>query len=547
MVDNQLNIILPVKTLSHRAFCSTSCRSKMTDQADTKTRTVSRSDIIERILQGQNIVIYERQAINLTRWAKVHPGGELAVLHFVGRDATDEMTAYHSAADLAKTQRFVLGRIADEDMPWRPLAPPISLGFVADSTSKTGWRREGDVTLGEQAKALSAKLAKGKAAVAATDDSVGPVLTRDMLELAPDITNSGLDLQVEAERSKAYHQLRQRLLKARMFEMPDSLGGYGSDIVRYSLLAAGALYFYLYATSIWGEIASAALLGALWHQLTFVAHDAGHNGITGDAFKDRLIGTLIADYVGGLSLGWWKDNHNIHHLVTNHPEHDPDIQHIPFFAISGKFFGSLWSTYYKRVMAMDAFSKVLIGVQHKVYYVVLSLARFNLYANSYGFLALKARRNGWFAFEAAGVAFFWLWFGGLLYSLPNAKSRLLYLLVSHVVASPVHVQVSCDPPLSNSLRDSCRLPLPQIVLSHFARSTDDLGPIESFPTRQLRTTMDVVCSPWIEFFHGGLHMQVTHHLFPRIPRHNLRKASALVKEYCKEQDLEFAEYSFVEG
>ena len=91
-------------------------------------------------------------------------------------------------------------------------------------------------------------------------------------------------------------------------------------------------------------------------------------------------------------------------------------------------------------------------------------------------------------------------------------------------------------------------PLPsQIVLSHFARSTEDLGPTESFVSRQLRTTMDVVCSEWIEFFHGGLHLQVTHHLFPRIPRHNLRRASKLVKEYCKEQDIEYAEYSFTEG
>jgi hypothetical protein len=50
-------------------------------------------------------------------------------------------------------------------------------------------------------------------------------------------------------------------------------------------------------------------------------------------------------------------------VVTNHPEHDPDIQHVPFFAISPKFFGSLWSTYYKRVMAFDAFSRVMIGIQ----------------------------------------------------------------------------------------------------------------------------------------------------------------------------------------
>jgi delta8-fatty-acid desaturase len=50
-------------------------------------------------------------------------------------------------------------------------------------------------------------------------------------------------------------------------------------------------------------------------------------------------------------------------VVTNHPEHDPDIQHIPFFAISKQFFSSLWSTYYKRVMGFDGFSRMMISVQ----------------------------------------------------------------------------------------------------------------------------------------------------------------------------------------
>lgn len=47
--------------------------------------------------------------------------------------------------------------------------------------------------------------------------------------------------------------------------------------------------------------------------------------------------------------------------------------------------------------------------------------------------------------------------------------------------------------------------------------------------------------------HGGLHLQVTHHLFPRLPRHNLREASVLVKEFAKEQDLVYAEFGFISG
>lgn len=42
-------------------------------------------------------------------------------------------------------------------------------------------------------------------------------------------------------------------------------------------------------------------------------------------------------------------------------------------------------------------------------------------------------------------------------------------------------------------------------------------------------------------------MQVTHHLFPRLPRHNLKEASYLVKEFAKEQGLEYGEFGFLAG
>jgi delta8-fatty-acid desaturase len=94
-------------------------------------------------------------------------------------------------------------------------------------------------------------------------------------------------------------------------------------------------------------------------------------------------------------------------------------------------------------MPFDAFSQTMIAVQHRIYYVVLSLARFNLYANSYGYLASKkAKRNGFWYCEIAGITFFWIYFGLMLRSQPTWKMRLAYLLVSHIATSPVHVQVS---------------------------------------------------------------------------------------------------------
>ena len=51
----------------------------------------------------------------------------------------------------------------------------------------------------------------------------------------------------------------------------------------------------------------------------FVAHDAGHLGITHNFIADTLIGMFVADLTCGLSIGWWKSSHNVHHLVTNQP------------------------------------------------------------------------------------------------------------------------------------------------------------------------------------------------------------------------------------
>ncbi|PZQ65198.1 MAG: hypothetical protein DI553_12955 [Cutibacterium acnes] len=63
-------------------------------------------------------------------------------------------------------------------------------------------------------------------------------------------------------------------------------------------------------------------------------------------------------------------------------------------------------------------------------------------------------------------------------------------------------------------------------------STIDLGESESFAQRQLRTTMDVDCPAWLDFIHGGLQFQAVHHLFPRVPRHNLRKVQFMIREFC---------------
>lgn len=336
-----------------------------------------------------------------------------------------------------------------------------------------------------------------------------------------------LDSETQANIIRKYRQLHERIKAEGLFDCNYTC--YAIEVGRYCLLMSGMLFFLRCG---W-YVLSAVCLGALWHQLVFTVHDAGHMGITHDFHIDTCIGIFAADFIGGLSVGWWKRNHNVHHIITNSPEHDPDIEHMPFLAISHRFFGDLYSTYYERLMKYDSFAKIFLSVQSRLFYIIMLFGRFNLYVLSWDHLIFRrGPRKGpaWWHWwlEIAGQIFFWTWFGyGVLYrSIPTTWHRIVYVLVSHMMQAPVHVQ---------------------ITLSHFAMSTADLGPNESFPQRMLRTTMDVDCPPWLDFFHGGLQFQAIHHLYPRLPRHNLRRTQKLVQEFCNDVGIPYALYGFVDS
>jgi len=62
-----------------------------------------------------------------------------------------------------------------------------------------------------------------------------------------------------------------------------------------------------------------------------------------------------------VSLGWWKRSHNVHHVICNSIEHDPDIQHLPFFAVSEKIFGGYFSTYHSKQFVFDSITRFIVS------------------------------------------------------------------------------------------------------------------------------------------------------------------------------------------
>jgi delta8-fatty-acid desaturase len=515
----------------------------------TRDRVWSRREIEGLIAEGRKIIILDGRVIKADAWLPYHPGGAKAILHMVGRDGTDEIRALHSPEAQAHMQKFAIGRIEGR---WNNFLPPIQGGlfrpYAEDKDSEEQDELESDV---QTDGALSSSSSNSSAppspifdpvdarkrepsssssacSLSEEDSQLDHIQRKLSAEKTSDILKyPSLDQISQDEIVAKYRDLDVRMRAAGLYNCP--YGAYGIECCRYVLLFASfliALRHSYYALS-------ATFLGVFWHQLVFTAHDAGHMGITHNFHIDTCIGIFIADFLGGLSIGWWKRNHNVHHIVTNSPEHDPDIEHMPFFAISTRFFNSLRSTYYDRVMEFDAIARWAVSKQHWLYYPLLTFGRFNLYRLSWEYLFLgQAPKKGpawWHRYlEIFGQFVFWTWFGYLVVyqSIPTAWDRFVFVMVSHMVTAPLHVQ---------------------ITLSHFAMSTTDMGVHESFPQKMLRTTMDVDCPTWLDFVHGGLQFQAVHHLFPRIPRHNLRRAQVYVREFCRETGIPYAIYGFAEG
>ena len=89
----------------------------------------------------------------------------------------------------------------------------------------------------------------------------------------------------------------------------------------------------------------------------------------------------------------------------------------------------------------------------------------------------------------------------------------------------------------------------QICLSHFSMHTyhgqaynsDD----DEWFRMQVMTTMNINCSEWMDWFHGGLQFQIEHHLWPRLPR--LREARKYTKALCKKYKIHYHEPGWFEA
>lgn len=70
-------------------------------------------------------------------------------------------------------------------------------------------------------------------------------------------------------------------------------------------------------------------------------------------------------------------------------------------------------------------------------------------------------------------------------------------------------------------------------MNHFPCPIFDDIEEDNYVVHQLRSSMAISSNKYTHWFYGGLQFQVEHHLFPMMPRHNLRKVKPYILELCK--------------
>ena len=312
-----------------------------------------------------------------------------------------------------------------------------------------------------------------------------------------------------ASRGSAYSVLSRQIKQTGLLDR--RLRYYAGQIaVLVALVAAGVTALVVLGDS-WWQLVVAGYFAVVSTQLGFLGHDAGHRQIFRSARGNRRLGVVLANLGVGFSYGWWVDKHNRHHAHPNDEDKDPDIGA-----------GALIFTT-RQARASGRIARVFYRYQAWTFFPLLMLEAVNLRVASMRYLLTRRDRSG---------------------------IREGSLITLHVVAYLAAVFVLLPPGKAVAFVAIHQALFGLYLGCSFAPNHKGMPPLSAadnadFLRRQVLTSRNVRGHWLIDFALGGLNYQIEHHLFPSMPRCNLRRAQRLVKEFCAGQHVPYLETGLI--
>jgi fatty acid desaturase len=255
--------------------------------------------------------------------------------------------------------------------------------------------------------------------------------------------------------------------------------------------------------------AIAGLLGIVSAQFGFIAHEAAHRQIFRSNKVNDWFGLILANLFAGLSYGFWQRKHNKHHQKPNFIDEDPDINiRVLSFTVESR----------NRKKGLERW---ISDRQGFFFPVLLFFTGFDLLLDSLAGLARKDRPMKMRLLEfglmlirqvvpyvVLGCTYGWLW----------AIALWIFMMM-----------------IFGFFMGAAFAP------NHKGMPLIEKGSKIDFFQRQVLTSRNIKGSWLKDNLMGGLNYQVEHHLFPSMPRPNLKKAHKLVVEFCAEHNIPLVE------
>ena len=260
---------------------------------------------------------------------------------------------------------------------------------------------------------------------------------------------------------------------------------------------------------VWLLLALVASVGLL--TMGYVGHDAGHFALSRRRWVNNLWGQFGMTFLCGMSFGFWRSRHNMHHAQCQTVGGDPDMH-----------FGVLFSVYPGSASWRTPLGRFFLRIQKWAFW---PLSAFYWVSLRYDAIRDLFQRPAETKLDRFLMPLHWI----VLLIVPG-------LIFGWPTALLAYVSVSC---LSSLMTASVFIP------NHIGMRRFAPGHGISYLEQQITSSRNIANPALLDFYYGGLNSQIEHHLFPRVAHNRYRAMRPVVRAFCAERGIPYYEVTLL--
>jgi fatty acid desaturase len=322
---------------------------------------------------------------------------------------------------------------------------------------------------------------------------------------------SPLSGETTIANERDYSVLKRRIQAAGLLDKRPEY--YFLSITTNTVLFTGALVLLFTLKPVWAQALAAVGLALVSGQLGYQLHDSGHRQMFATAWKNAAVGLVTADLLLGMSYGWWVHKHNLHHGNPNDIDLDPDIK-----------VGAIAYTL-EHALARRRFGRLVAMYQAYLFFPLTTFLAWSMHVTGVSYLVKGPSRYRTLEFGLLSLHAI-VYLGALLYFL-GPWSALMVIVIHKAVGGAYLASVFAP--------------------NHKGMPQTDSNTRMDFVRTQVLTARNIRGHPITDLWYGSLNYQIEHHLFPTMPRLNMRRAQPIIREFCAERGIDYYETSFIQS